>query len=249
LYRPVEEVAESFEARARDAGDLWPGHLNFEKGVQRWNLALERTRDFIENGASSKTLVVRYHDFFYRNEACIPLISRFLGIDIDESVRKAWKEMSLRFENERRPKEPIGRRQASFIRKNKDHAAEEWILDRIDRQWSEPELFAARDDILLTPQDEWRELVATPVTTRTEVRSPNVQQLERQIEIYEQRVEELESSLANAQHRAGQLSKINQQLTLQRRNLERQMQDMQDSRTWKLLKKLGHVKAKVIGKR
>jgi hypothetical protein len=249
LYRPVEEVAESFEARARDAGDLWPDHLNFEKGIQRWNLALERTRDFIENGAGSRTLVVGYHDFFYRNEACIPLISRFLGIDIDESVRKAWKEMSLRFENERRPKETIGRRQASFIRKNKDHAAEEWILERIDRQWSEPELFAARDETLLPPQDERRELVATPVTTRTEVRSPEVRQLERQIEVYEQRVEELESSLTNAQHRARELSKLNQQLTLQRRSLERQMQDMQDSRTWKLLKKLGYVKAKVIGKR
>lgn len=242
LYRPVEEVAESFEARARDAGDLWPGHLDFEKGIQRWNLALQRTRDFIENDPDSRVLIIGYHDFFYRNDACIPLISGFLGIDIDVPVREAWKEMSLRFENERRTKEPIGRKREASIRKNKDHATEAWVLDRIDKQWSEPDLYISRDE-------ERGETVTTPTVTRTEARAPKAEQLERRIEVYEQRVEELESSLTEAQRRARQLSKLNQQLTLQTQSLEQQMRDMQDSRTWRLLKRLGYVKARVVGKR
>ncbi len=242
LYRPVEEVAESFEARARDEGDLWPGHLDFEKGVQRWNLALEMTRDFIESGLNPNVLIISYHDFFYRNEVCIPLISRFLDVDIDESVREAWKEMSRQFEGERRRKEPLGRKQAAFVEKNKDHVAEAWILDRIERQWSEPEILTGGEDTVLTPRDERREPAAAPVTALAEARTPEAQQLER-------RVEELKSNLADAQRRARQLIRQNQQLTLQTRSLERQMRDMQDSRTWRLLKKLGSVKARVVGKR
>lgn len=249
LYRPVEEVAESFEARARDDGDLWPGHLDFEKGIQRWNLTLQRTRDFIENDPDSSVLIIGYHDFFYRNDACIPLISGFLGIDIDGPVREAWREMSLRFESERRTKEPIGKKREASIRKNKDHATETWILNRIEKQWSEPELYTGRDNTARPPRDERRETVATSTVTQTEARVPKTEQLERRIEVYEQRVEELESSLTEARRRARQLSKLNQQLTLQTQSLEQQMRDMQDSRTWRLLKRLGYVKARVTGKR
>jgi hypothetical protein len=242
LYRPVEEVAESFEARARDAGDLWPGHLDFEKGIQRWNLALQRTRDFIENDPDARVLIIGYHDFFYRNDTCIPLISGFLGIDIDGPVREAWKEMSLRFENERRTKEPLGRKREAYIRKNKDHAAEAWVLNRIEKQWFEPYVYSGRDDTGRPPREGRREPVATPTVTRTEVQAPKAEQLER-------RIEELERSLMEAQSRARQLGKLNQQLTLQTQSLEQQMRDMQDSRTWRFLKRLGSVKARVAGKR
>ncbi len=242
LYRAVEEVAESFEARARDAGDLWPGHLDFEKGIQRWNLALQSTRDFIENDPQSRVLIIGYHDFFYRNDACLPLISGFLGIDIDGPVREAWREMSLRFENERRTKEPIGRKQEASIRKNKDHTTEAWVLNRIEKQWSEPDLYTGRDDTARPPRDERRENIVTSTVTWTEARAPKAEQLQ-------QRVEELESSLTEAQRRARQLSKLNQQLMLHTQSLEQQMRDMQDSRTWKLLKRLGSVKARVAGKR
>jgi hypothetical protein len=45
--------------------------------------------------------------------------------------------MSFRFEILRRSKEPLTEEQASFVRDNKDRAAEEWILDRMDKQWRE----------------------------------------------------------------------------------------------------------------
>ncbi len=154
LYRPVEEVAESFEARARDARDHWPSHLDFEKGVRRWNLALRKTRDFVESSSDPRVLIVSYHDFFYQNDPCVSLVSRFLGLEFDESMRKAWREMSLRFEKERRRKEPISGGWATFIQENKDHAIEEWVLDRIDKQRSEPELYVSeRADTVLTPQN------------------------------------------------------------------------------------------------
>ena len=138
LYRPVEEVAESWEARSRNPRDEWLGGKNgFEMGVRAWNQALRNTWEFVESGLNSNVLIVSYHDFFYRNEACVPLISHFLEIKFDETVRGSWGEMSRRFEEERRSKKSLSEEQASFIRRNKDYNAEEWILRRIEAQWEE----------------------------------------------------------------------------------------------------------------
>lgn len=137
LYRPIEEVAESFEARSRNPDDRWPEENGFEAGVRIWNSALEYTREFIESRPNHNVLIVSYHDFFYRNEACIPLISRFLGVEFGESVREAWRTLSSQFEERRRSKEPLSEEQQAYIKANNDHAVEEWILVRMDEQWRE----------------------------------------------------------------------------------------------------------------
>ena len=162
LYRPVEEVAESFEARARDPQDGWLSENGFEAGVRNWNRALWRTRKFaagdygwfpkwnralrrirefvkVDSAGwySRRLLIVDYHDFFRGDEACIALISEFLELEFDEEIRTAWKRMSHRFDEKRRHKKPLGEEEASFLKENKDFAAEEWILDRIERQYSE----------------------------------------------------------------------------------------------------------------
>lgn len=136
IHRPVEEVAESFQGRARDPEDSWPEDFGFEAGVLRWNLALKYIREFVESDLNPNVLVVGYHDFFHRNEDCIPLISSFLEIEFDGSVRQEWKEMSREFESRRRAKTSPTEEQHAFARENKDHANEEWILDLIERQRS-----------------------------------------------------------------------------------------------------------------
>lgn len=134
IYRPVEGVAESFQARASNPESRWPH--GFEEGVRRWNIALKRTRKFVESDSNPPVLILSYHDFFYRNEVCIPLLSQFLGVEFDEEVRKAWREKTLKFEGKRRPKEPLSREQELFIRENKNYDNEKWILDRIEWQYA-----------------------------------------------------------------------------------------------------------------
>lgn len=159
IYRPVEEVAESYEARSRNPKDPWLGNRDgFKTGVRDWNVAMRKTRDFIESRLKPEVLVVSYHDFFYRNETFVPLISRFLDLEFDDSVRESWRQMSLRFEERRRPKNPTSEEQRAYIEENKDQAAEAWILERIERQWREPELLFGEkrgpvggDDIQGTP--------------------------------------------------------------------------------------------------
>lgn len=146
LYRPVEEVAESFEARANNPRDRWPAENGFEAGVRVWNSILLHAREFIESSPDAQVLIVDYHDFFYRNEACLPLISGFLDLEFDEPVREAWKEMSGKFEKGRRHKEALSAERAAFIQENKDHATERWILDYINEQWKEPRRQTERTD-------------------------------------------------------------------------------------------------------
>lgn len=207
LYRPVEEVAESFEARARDPRINWPAENGFEAGVRVWNSILLHTRGFIESNPDAQVLIVDYHDFFYRNEACVPLISRFLDLEFDEPVREAWKEMSASFEKARRHKEALSAERAAFIQENKDHATERWILDYINEQWKEPR--------------------QTRKTERTD------------------RVGELKGRLAQERRRNRRLRERNRRLTARARNLQLRLQEVQNSTTWKLLTKLGSVRATV----
>jgi sulfotransferase family protein len=131
IHRPVEEVAESFEARKKNPKDHW--WADSREAVDRWNLALRRTREFVESGRGP-VLILHYHDFVYRNETCVPLLSRFLGIEFEESMLEAWRKRSKRFEAKRRPKEPLSDEQIAFIQENKDREAEKWLLNRLEEQ-------------------------------------------------------------------------------------------------------------------
>jgi Sulfotransferase family len=140
LYRPIEEVVESWEARAKDPDDHWASNRGTEEAVKVWNVALRKTQEFVESSLAPRVLIISYHDFFYQNESIVPLVSRFLGLKFDESVSRAWREASLEFESGRRRKEPLTEEQRVFIQEHADRAAEAWVLDRIEKQWREPEL-------------------------------------------------------------------------------------------------------------
>lgn len=141
LYRPIEEVAESWEARAKNPEDRWRSERDYKLSVEVWNQAMQGMRNFIENSPTPRVLIVSYHDFFYRNELVSPQISRFLGFEFDESVTAAWRDTSKSFENNRRRKESLNEEQQIFIQEHADREAEAWVLDRIERQWNDPGLY------------------------------------------------------------------------------------------------------------
>ncbi|CAN5765592.1 hypothetical protein BH23ACT11_BH23ACT11_13950 [soil metagenome] len=181
LYRPLEEVAESFEARAKDPEDHWPARYDYEMSVKLWNLALNRTREFIESGEGHRVLILDYHAFFDMDRDTITLLSRFLEIEFDEAILDSWRELGTGFENSRRSNETLDEQQRTFVLENKDRAAEEWILERIAHQLSEP-------DRVFSEQPESREL---PETQR--LREQN-RRLRQRIKKLETRINELESS-------------------------------------------------------
>lgn len=139
-YRPLEEVAESFDARWKDDHDPWRMG-GFESGVERWNEALRSARDFVENAVNLNVLFLDYHEFFRVDPTAISMLARFLDIEIGDELVDAWREMSRSFEAGRRSKEPLSDELLAYAEAHKDSEAESWVLERIERQRWELQLY------------------------------------------------------------------------------------------------------------
>lgn len=222
LYRPLEEVAESFEARAKDPEDRWPAHYDFERSVKQWNLALNRTRKFIESGHADNVLIVSYHDFFYRNETCLPLLSRFLQIELDDRIRESWGARSTDFKNTRRTKNALSAEQVSFLSNNKHHAAEAWILDRIGKQHSNPESIFGQDF------SQHVQPSAQPSLLNSK-----------------QRIEYLQTNLEAELSKVARLEAQNRRLMKKLRKLEKQSETTQRSKLERLPRTLGDLRSRL----
>ena len=234
LYRPLEEVAESWDARAKDPDDPWRGERGVEMSVEVWNAAMQKTREFIQSSPAPRALVIGYHDFFYRNEAVVPQISRFLGREFDESITGAWREASSGFESGRRRKEPLSEEHLAFIREHADQEAEGWVLDRIEKQWTDPGLYVEEDpEAALSSLDQiearmWR--LRQQAKNGAKERSQN---LERQLR-------EARASKTGQAEQIARLEKRN-------RNLEGQLQEVRSSRTWRALDGINRLKQRALG--
>jgi sulfotransferase famil protein/sulfotransferase family protein len=133
VYRPIEEIAESWEPK--DAG--------FGKAVKTWNRSLQGTRRFIRASLVPRVLLISYHDFLYRTDTVVPLISRFLGLKFDECETADLAGRALQPERVR-SKATLGGGKRSLIQMHANRAAEAWILDRIEKQWVKPALYTQR---------------------------------------------------------------------------------------------------------
>jgi len=138
MYRPIEEVAESWETK--DADDHQKGSNGFGQAVKNWNRSLQGTRRFIRDSLVPRVLIISYHDFLYRTETVVPLISGFLGLEFDESVTADLSDRALQSER-MMSRQTLGRKKRSLIEKHANRAAEAWILGRIEKQWKEPGLY------------------------------------------------------------------------------------------------------------
>jgi hypothetical protein len=185
MYRPIEEVAESREVKGVDAQNSNNG---FEQAVQTWNRGLQGTRRFIRDSLVPRVLVLSYHDFLYRTEAVVPLISRFLEVEFDESATLEWADEHLQFEKGRRPEERLEQEKRSLIQKQANRSAEAWILDRIDKQWTKPALYVQESSMaaLATSLDE--------MEAKTWRLQQRVKELERDIKLRRRRFKQLKSS-------------------------------------------------------
>jgi glycosyltransferase involved in cell wall biosynthesis len=217
LYRPLEEVAESFDARARDPEDHWPASFDFRRAVEVWNNALRQTRAFAEGDPAAEVLVLDYRDFFHRNETCVPLISRFLEIEFDEQVLSDWRRRSAAFEEGRHQKAELTEEQRSFLESRKDHEAEEWILKRIEDQREDPE-------VCLRP----RPGQPPPPGAQTPTSSADA------------------GAKDGSRKRILRLRRRVRHLSLENRRLKRQLAGMRNSKTWRLLDALNRYGGRLL---
>jgi len=141
MYRPIEEVAEAWEPKAAD--DDQRTNDGFGRAVKAWSRSLQGTRRFIRASLVPRVLLLSYHDLLYRTETVVPLISRFLELELDESVTADLADKAPQSERVNSG-ETLGREKRSLIQKHANRAAEAWILDRIERQWEKLGLYTQR---------------------------------------------------------------------------------------------------------
>jgi hypothetical protein len=178
MYRPIEEIAGSWEQE--DADDHQDSNGGFGRAVKTWNRGLQGTRRFIRESLIPRVLLINYHDFLNRTETVAPLISRFLELELDETVRA---ELSDEMPQSERSSET-----RSLIQKHANRAAEAWIVDRIAKQWVKPALYLQRTSksALATSLEE--------TDARTWRLQEKVRELERDRERRSQRSKQLQNS-------------------------------------------------------
>ena len=176
MYRPIEDIAESWETK--DTGGQ-NGNDGFGQAVKAWNRSLQGTRRFVRDSLLPRVLIVSYDDFLYRKETVVPLISRFLGLELDEPAQPHERG---------RAGEPLGKEKRSLIEKHANRAAEAWLLDRVDKQWERPGLYVQKTSktALATSLNE--------MEARTWRLQQKVRELERDRERRRRRFRQLKSS-------------------------------------------------------
>ena len=186
VYRPIEEVAESWETTVAD--DHQNSNDGFGQAVKTWNRGLQGTRRFMRDSLVPRVLLISYHDFLHRTETVVPLISRFLELAFDKSVAADWAAEAVQSQRGR-PKETLSKEKQTLIQKKANRAAEEWILNRIDKQWKRPGLYT---------QNTSKAALATSLE-QMEARSWQLQQkvkeLERERKHRRRRFKQLQSSM------------------------------------------------------
>lgn len=134
MYRPIEEVAASFKARARNPRDRWSADAGPKEAVRRWNLALNETRNFVEGVLQPSLLIIPYRPFFRQDPVCLSRLAQFLEVDFDQELLDEWRRKSLKFS--RKPqRERLDETEAQYIRETKDADAERWVSDYLDLQY------------------------------------------------------------------------------------------------------------------
>jgi hypothetical protein len=185
MYRPIEEVVESWETK--DANNQLSGDDRFEQGLKAWNRSLQGTRRFMRDSLVPRVLLISYHDFLHRTEIVVPLISRFLDLEFDESVAAEWADEALQSEKGKQ-RVTLSSEERSLIDKHANRSAEAWILERIDKQYKKPALYIQKTTraALATSLDE--------LEAKTWRLQRKVRDLERDRERRRQRFKQLKNS-------------------------------------------------------
>lgn len=148
MYRSVEEIAVSFNARARRPGDSW--WAESDEAVKRWNRALRLTHRFV--AAKPNLLIVPYHAFFQQDPVCLEGIQRFLGVRFGQRLRKAWATKSAQHAGKERDHTPLTDEELAYVREQKNERLERWIERRIAAQYDgELTTSAASEDRAVSP--------------------------------------------------------------------------------------------------
>jgi glycosyltransferase involved in cell wall biosynthesis len=108
--------------------------------------------------------------------------------------------------------------------------------------WLAEYLYAQR----VKEPEVWKLLQEKQLQTSNKLQTKQLQDNNKQLRISDKRIKELERTLVKRRRRTQRLQKQNQYLTLEVQRLDRQLQAIRGSGTWKLLTRVNHIRAKLL---
>lgn len=189
LYRPIEEVVESYEKRAQNPNDRWLGGRDgFSIGIEQWNRAMQRTREFVESDRGSQALIIDYHKFFEQDDELLDRISAFLEMDFDQDIRETWRAMSADYGERRRDKPEYSQHKQLLLSEKKDREVEAWLFSRMEVQLAEQKQHSPNSDQVRldgAASDGWREVEKELSSLEAQAQKRKIQRLEQHIDTLE----------------------------------------------------------------
>ena len=130
IYRPLPEVAASFEARKAAPKDTWPH--GYKEACERWNRTLRDLRRFARHNPDT-LLMLENRAFFSEPELHIQALERFLGVPFERQILLQWerlRDQHIKTLANRTTRSPLTDDQMRYLEAHKDAQAERWILGK-----------------------------------------------------------------------------------------------------------------------
>ena len=109
IIRRIEDVASSFNARALNPKDSWPGENDYRRAVEIWNESLEKAKYAIDSGLAIHLVSYEklFDNTFNKNDVELSNLLNFLGLSTCRKIIDRHREMNLEYSVKVKPKKKI----------------------------------------------------------------------------------------------------------------------------------------------
>jgi glycosyltransferase involved in cell wall biosynthesis len=132
LVRDLEDVAASFERRARDPGDWWPAENDHTLAVTMWSEALRRVREAECGGYGEQIFLLPYESLLAGEQRWLQAMLAFIGLPSSARLRAEHQRLAERWRA--RIHEPAEPELGSYIEAHRDPELEGWARERMEGQ-------------------------------------------------------------------------------------------------------------------
>ena len=132
IFRDVEDVAASYEARAGDAEDVnWPETKGYRSALVNWREGFEAADLLEAQVGADRLLPVRYEALFDGNLAALGALLSHIGVSLTEDVHRSFVDITSGWSERRVRRTPLSDDATRWLGINKDHAKEQEYRTRV----------------------------------------------------------------------------------------------------------------------
>jgi Sulfotransferase family len=201
MVRELQDVAASFDRRARDPGDWWPAENDRTLAVTMWNEALRRARDAELAGFGEHIFLLPYEPLLAGEVSWLQAAMAFVGLPVTPRLRLEHHRLAQRWQA--RAEEPARAELISYVEAHQDSELLAWARERTYRQLQRASALRASDHLLATaaldesplPAGQLAEREAEREQLLAEMRRPGARRPD-EAEVLERRLLEQSGELA-----------------------------------------------------